>query len=110
MDNFKHEAGKRSKGLIKVKPMHFGEFVVDDEFLVVDIIPSKDGWAILVCETEEGKQFKVSCHGTFEYKKEVYENRDDYFGKHIRIEFAGLTKSKIPFHPVAICWREKHEE
>jgi DNA ligase-1 len=108
--NFPHESGKRSKGLIKVKPMHFGEFKIDDEFLVVDIISSKDGWAILVCETEEGKQFKVSCHGTFEYKTEVYQNRDDYFGKHIRIEYAGLTKDKKPFHPVAICWREKFEE
>lgn len=108
--NYPHEAGKRSKGIIKVKPMHFGNFKIDDEFLVIDIEKSKDGWAILVCETEEGKHFKVSAHGSFEEKRKVYEERESYFGKHIRIEYAGLTKDKKPFHPVAVCWREKFEE
>lgn len=108
--NFPHESGKRSKGLIKVKTMHFGHFKIDDEFLVVDILESKDGWARLVCETETGVQFKVSAPGSHEEKTEVWLNRNNYFGKHVRVEYANLTKDKKPFHPVAISWREKHEE
>lgn len=110
LDNFGHKDGKRSNGMIKVKPRYFKNFIIDDEFLVVNILESKDGWARLVCETETGGQFKVVCHGTHEYKTHVYKNRMDYIGKHIRAEYAGLTKSKLPFHPVALCWRDKFEE
>ena len=96
--------------MIKVKPRHFKNFLVDDEFLVVDILPSKDNWARLVCETEEGKRFKVSCHGTIEYKTFVLERKDLYIGKHIRAEFESYTKAKVPFHGVALYWRDKFEE
>ena len=106
-----YEAGKRSKGMIKVKPMHFdGAFMIDDEFLVVDIIPSKDGWAILICETEKGVQFRVSCFGTMEYKKEVYLTKNDFIGRHVSVEYSAWTNDKKPFHPVARRWREKFDE
>lgn len=103
--------GKRNRGAIKVKPIHFkGEFAIDDEFLVVDILSSKDGYARLKCETEDGKVFFVLCHGTNEYKAHVYKNKHDYTLKHIEIEFAGYSKSKIPLHGVAKRWREKFDE
>lgn len=108
---YSHEPGKRSKGLVKCKPMHFdGAFKIDDEFLVVNISPSKDGWAILHCETEIGVTFRVSAPGSMKEKEFVYSNRNEYIGKHVRIEFSAWTKDKKPFHPVAIEWREKFEE
>ena len=110
LDDFAHQDGKRSNGMIKVKTMHFEDMIIDDEFLVVNILESKDGWARLVCETELGKQFKVSCHGTHEDKTEVFVNKSNYIGKHVRIQYSGLTKDKVPFHPVALEWREKFEE
>ena len=105
-----YRAGVKSKGMLKVKPMHFGNFLIDDEFLVVDISMSKDGWAILHCETETGGKFKVSCFGDMAYKKRVYQCREEFVGKHIRVEFSQRTKDKLPFHPVAICWRDKFDE
>lgn len=108
---FPHEDGKRSKGVVKIKPIHFtGEFAIDDEFLVINILSSKDGHARLLCETEIGKRFMVLCHGNSKYKREVLKNKDDYINKHVEIEFAGFTKSKIPQHPVAKRWRDKFDE
>lgn len=105
-----HKAGAKSKGMLKVKPMHFDAFKIDDEFLVVNISGSKDGWGILNCETEEGVPFDVSCFGPMKYKKYVYDNRDKFIGKHIRVEYSEFTEDKKPFHPVAIEWREKFDE
>jgi hypothetical protein len=111
LEGYPFESGKRSSGAIKCKPRHFGKgFVLDDEFLVVNIISSRDGWAILVCETEFGAEFKVSCHGDMKYKTYVYQNRDAFIGKHIRCEYAELTKDKKPSECVAIEWREKVDE
>lgn len=110
LDGFPHEDGVRSKGMIKVKPRHFKNFRIDDEFLVINIFSSVDGWARLQCETETGQKFIVSCHGDVAYKTLVYENRKDYIGKHVRVEFESYTKDKKPFHPVALEWREKFDE
>ena len=110
LEGFGHEDGKRGKGLIKVKPRHFENFRVDDEFLVINIVPSKDGFARLVCQTENGKEFKVLVHGTHNYKALVLKEKEKYIGRHIRAEFECYTKAKIPNQPVAIEWREKHEE
>jgi len=110
LDGFGHMAGRRTKALVKVKPRHFKNFRVDDEFLVVNIFSSKDGWARLQCETEEGKKFMVSCHGDIPYKTHVLEHKSNFIGKHIRCEFESYTKDKVPFHPVALEWREKHLE
>lgn len=111
LPNHPFESSKRSKGVIKCKPRHFGKgFVLDDEFLVVDIIPSRDGWAILVCENEFGGQFRVACHGDMRYKTYVFRNRGAFIGRHIRCEYAELTKDKKPSECVAIEWREKADE
>ena len=110
LPGYPHMDGRKSNGMIKVKPMYFDEFLIDDEFLVVDVLRSVDGWARLVCITENGKTFRCSAPGTVEQKTYILENKSVYIGKHVRVNFAGYTKKKIPFHPVAIMWREKFEE
>lgn len=95
-----YEDGKRSKGLIKVKQF------LDEEFLVVDIAASRDGWAVLTCVTSEGKTFSCSAPGNMLEKREVLENRDKYLGRLVTVEFANWTKDKVPFHPNALRWRE----
>lgn len=94
-----YEDGKRSKSLVKVKAWQ------DAEFLVTDIVTSKDGWARLVCTARNGRQFHVTCHGDIGYKKHVLDNKDDYIGEIVTIEYAYLTADGIPFHPVAKGWR-----
>lgn len=93
-----YEAGKRSKSLVKVKAF------LDDIFKVIDILPSKDGWARLTCITQRGKIFNVSAPGTIEEKFEVYYNAELYIGRMVRVEFMNYTKDNIPFHPVATNW------
>jgi len=110
MLDYPFESGKRSKGTIKCKPMHFGKFRIDDEFLVVDISCNDDGFAILHCETESGGKFKALCHGTHDYKKYVYENRLAFIGRHVRGFFAFYSKDGIPVQFIAQDWREKHDE
>jgi DNA ligase-1 len=94
-----YEDGKRSKYLIKIKRWN------DAEYLVVDIKPSADNWGVARCIDGDGNEFNVSCPGTIEEKKHALEHKEDYIGRNLTVEFAYLTKDRIPFHPVAIAWR-----
>ena len=96
---YAYEIGRRSRGLLKMKETH------DDEFEVIDVSPSVDGWGVLHCRTVQGKVFRVSAPGTVPQKKYVLENKYSYIGAHITIEYAHLTKEGIPFHPNALRWR-----
>jgi ATP-dependent DNA ligase len=98
--DYGYEAGKRSKGLLKLKTWE------DAEFKVVKIEPSKDGYAILYCETDTGKVFKVTAPGTVSEKAGILMNSDKYIGQYITIQYANLTPGGSPFHPVAKGWRD----
>jgi ATP-dependent DNA ligase len=95
-----YEAGKRSKSLIKVKKW------LDSEFLVYNIVPSKDGWAILECRHISGTCFRVSAPGTIEDKREILDNAENYIGRHVNVEFFEYTNDGVPFHPVAKYFRD----
>ena len=95
-----YEAGRRSKSLIKVKKFE------DGEFEVIGIDKSKDGWGILQCITNDGGTFGVSAPGNIVEKTAVYTNKDDYIGRMVTVEYSMLTNDGIPFHPVAIRFRE----
>lgn len=95
-----YEDGKRSKSLIKVKTW------LDDEFEVLDVFPSRDGWAILECITKYGNKFRVSAPGTIDDKTRILEKGALYIGRWVTVEYANLTKDGVPFHPVAINFRD----
>lgn len=95
-----YQSGRRSRGLVKVKSC------MDAEFPVIDIIPSKHNWAILVCQLPNGLTFKVSAPGSISDKAEVLRNKNDYIGKIVTVEFAEYTNDKKPFHAVALRFRE----
>lgn len=100
----RYESGKRSKSLIKVKSFQ------DGEFFVYDIESSNDGWAVLVCTTGDNKVFRVSAPGTMKEKELILENKSIYIGQLVKVEFAEYTKDGIPFHPVAIMFRDPNDE
>lgn len=100
-DGMGYESSKRSKALIKVKQAE------DDEFEVIDIVSSADGWAVLVCTTANGNTFRVSAPGTLNEKRNVYINREYFIGRMVNVEFYETTDGSIPFHPVATMWRNK---
>lgn len=104
-----YEPGKRSRGLIKIKPGHMKEIPLEEEeFPVLDIVPSKDGWAIAVCGCKGG-MFRVSAPGTMDEKYRAMINKELHIGKLLTVEFSHYTADGIPFHPVAIAFREPHE-
>lgn len=95
-----YEFGKRSKSLLKMKSFE------DSEFVVGSISRSVDGMGILLCNSDSGLPFTVTAPGNFTEKIDVAQNPRNYIGKKVTIEYAGLTESGVPFHPVAKCWRE----
>lgn len=95
-----YEPGKRSSGLIKVKQF------MDEEFKVVGVSPSSDGWAILKCITNDGVNFDVSAPGTISDKFNTMANSSTVINKYVTVKFANWTNAGKPFHPVATEWRE----
>lgn len=95
-----YESGVRSQSLIKIK-----EFF-DEEFKVVGITPSKDGWAVCTCELQNGRTFMVSAPGDIPSKRKALVDKDSYVGKYLTVEYSVLTNDGIPFHPNATRWRE----
>ena len=99
IDDKGYEAGARSSSLIKMK-----EFF-DDEFEVLDVVPSKDGWGICVCKIGDNV-FRTSAPGTVAEKFEVMTNKQTYIGKMLTVSFADYTDDGLPFQPTAVGWRE----
>jgi DNA ligase 1 len=95
-----YEDGKRSGSLIKLKVWE------DQEFPIVDIKPSADGWAILHCLAPNGKPFTVSCPGDVTFKRYVLNNKEKYIGKDVTVQFAYWTEEGLPFHCVATAIRD----
>lgn len=95
-----YEDAKRSNQLIKVKERH------DCEVTVLGARPSSQGWAILSVKTDWGVVFDISAPGTFPEKLEVMQNIEKYIARRLTIEYAMLTADQVPFHAVAIRWRE----
>lgn len=104
-----YECGRRSKSIFKIKKCD-GAGYYDEEFNVVRILTSKEGWARLVCETEEGKRFRCSAPGNFYEKTETLKNKHLYIGKKVRVEFPEWTDAGVPSQPVAIMFRDKENE
>ena len=104
-----YEAGIRSKSIFKIKKLE-GEGYYDDEFKVVRVLKSAEGWARLVCECENGLTFKVSAPGNHYEKREIFTNKENYIGKYVKVEYPELTDSYIPSQPVAIMFRDKENE
>lgn len=104
-DNVGYGIGKKSTSLVKIKQLP-GFELNEEEFLVIDIIPSKDNWGILICKALNGKPFRMSAPGTMQQKVKILENKDKYIGKYITAEYPQLTDEGIPFHCVALRFRE----
>lgn len=98
-DDRGYQDGIRSSSLLKIKA------AFDTEVEVVDMEPSKEGWAICICKYKD-KTIRVSAPGTKVQKKEVLDNKEKYIGRFLTIEYAYLTIAGVPFQPVAIRWRE----
>lgn len=105
-----YEDNKRALQLLKVKERE------SSEVEVLGATPSKDGWAVLRVRTVDpagdaakpkaGLEFDISAPGSVPEKQHVMDFIGNYIGKHLEIEYAMLTDDGIPFHAVAMRWKE----
>jgi len=96
-----YQFGKRNMTMLKYKK------VTDAEFLIVDIIPAgdsktKDGRdvALFVCMNDKTSEtFKVTPKGyTMEQRADILENKEQYIGELLTVEFYERTANQLPFH------------
>lgn len=95
-----YEDGKRSGSLVKFKVWE------SEEFEVINIKPSADGWAILTCSNPRGENFTVSCPGNMSFRRHVLDCKHLYIGKQVTLNFAYWTADGKPFHPTAVAFRD----
>lgn len=99
-----YEVGFRSWSLLKVKGFEDAEFIVKD---IIQGTPVRkpDGRVlevpVLVCDG-----FKVTAPGTEDEKHAIWINRESYIGRPVTVKYYELTKDGVPFHPVALQFRE----
>lgn len=99
-------AGERCTSLIKVKQLP-GMELIEKEFTVLDVLPSKDGWGVLKCQISDTLDFNTPAPGTMEQKTEILTNKHKYIGRYITCEFPQYTDEGKPFHCVALRFKEE---
>ena len=87
----------------------------DAEYKIVDFEEGKGNLkgiaAAVICETDNGEQFKAGVTGTQDYARNLYENRNEYVGKLATIKYQELTpvkdgKGGVPRFGKMICVRD----
>ena len=84
---------------------------MDAEYKVIDIDEGNGNRAgtckHLVCFCDKTKQtFNSNVKGSFEYLKEILDNKEKYIGKLATIQFFQLTPDGIPRFPFAVAFRD----
>lgn len=97
---FKH----RSSDLLKIKRF------TDSEF---EIIGSKDGTGreegliIFRCKNEAGKEFDVRPAGSMEERAKMWQKKDSFVGKLLKVKYQEFTDDGLPRFPVGLHIREE---
>ena len=104
-----YDIGHRNNQLQKVKDF------VDGEFEVLDIIEGGGrfkGASIFVCKATETETFTVVPEGDMEYRRSLYENREDLLSttKYLTVRYQELSASGVPIFPVGVALRETEKE
>jgi DNA ligase 1 len=96
---------KRSKTLMKRKDFE------DKEFKIVDILPGKGNWAgyakRVVFELEDGRTCGSGLAATQELAKEILDNKEDYIGKQVTVQYFTRTPDGVPRFPIAKALHKK---
>jgi len=90
-----YETGKRSWGLIKVKPFFEEEF----EIVGAEEATGRDrGTAVFILKTKDGIEFNCRPMGTRQVRKEYLDNIDDLIGEMATVIYQQWTDDGKPFH------------
>lgn len=96
--NMPYEFGKRSKNLLKYK-----EFFTE-EFEIIDIIDSdqEPGQPRFICRLDKDSNVTCRMKGSKEVNKQYLENKKDYIGKYLTIQYQAKTETGSIQFPVGI--------
>jgi len=64
------------------------------------------GCVIWVCQTPDGKPFRVRPRGTMEQRREWFSNGSDYIDKMLTVIFQELSEQQVPRFPVGKAIRD----
>lgn len=97
----KYKINGRSYDLLKVKDF------MDAEFPIVDAKQDKNGEVVFTC-SHHNTLFDCKPKGSHEHRVQMWEERDDYIGKLLTIQFFEWTTSEnpVPRFPVGIAIRD----
>jgi DNA ligase-1 len=100
--------GNRTTGIIKYK------VPISEEFEVVDFELDKNGAGVPVCRyiTPEGEEdtFKAPFAATAEKRKALYENRANYIGEFLTVDYEKRSKYGKPTKPIGKAFRKLDED
>lgn len=112
--------GKRSRGLLKVKPMQDAEFKIvghhegqprittDTEYKggVVVLKNDRIPRGIWDCVTADGKEFSVTMQGDMHENAALLEEAEKHYGKMLTVQYFCYSAGGVPQLPVALQFRE----
>jgi ATP-dependent DNA ligase len=104
--NSYYEVNHRSQYLVKYKNF------LDAEFKIVGVSEGQGGMAgcaILTCELPNGNTVDCVPKGTIEYKKELWDRKEELIGKYLTIRFQCYTDEGSLLFPVGLCLRDEIE-
>ena len=104
-NDYPYAPGKRCKSLLKVKQLP-GYELIEKEYKIIGVIPSKNNWAILQCVTDENMRFSVTAPGKIVTKKNIMRNKINFLGRYVTIQYPQVTDMGVPFHAVALRIRQ----
>ena len=96
-----YESGKRSASLQKYKSY------LDSEFIILDVVPDKQGNGIFVCKNDlNDKEFQVVM-GSMGERLSYLENKDSLKGKYLTVKYQSRYKDTLlPQFPVGLQIRD----
>lgn len=98
LDGYGYESNKRSASLLKDKA------VFDTEVIVKDIVLSDKGNPVCICDYN-GKEFRTSPPGSHPERMAAYQNKHQYIGTRLTVEYREMTDDGVLFHCVGTAWR-----
>lgn len=98
-----YRQGFRSHDLQKYKEFHEHEYAITD---YEDGEGRDKGCVIWVCQTSEGKPFRVRPRGTMEQRREWFEQGESYVGKLLTVIYQELSEQNVPRFPVGKAVRD----
>jgi hypothetical protein len=103
-----YQFGKRDTRMRKHKEFY------DEEFEIVGAEKAEgtqEGCVIWVCKTNGGDLFRTTIQGTLEYRRQVYDDREQHIGKMLKVRHqtppSEIAQGVIPRFPVAIEIRDE---